>query len=46
MLVFLGDFKCISDDVCGTCISNIVYWALEKKVEASEHKFIDLSTDK
>lgn len=46
MLVFLGDFKCINDDVCGTHISNFVYWALEMKGEASEHKVINLSTDK
>jgi hypothetical protein len=45
MLVFLGDFKCIID-VCGTCISNFVCWALEMKGEASEYKVINLSTDK
>jgi len=46
MLVFLGDFKCFSDDVCGTFIRNFVYWTLEMKGEASEHKVIDLSSGK
>jgi hypothetical protein len=35
MLVFLGDFKYIIYDVCGTCISNFVYWALEMEKQVN-----------
>jgi hypothetical protein len=34
------------DDVCDTCIGNLVYWALKIGGEATKHKVIHISTDK